>query len=334
MKWKYKNSIGCYMAMLVACTGFAQNNPIFKGGQGDGFARAGYKQNTANVFKGGGGDGWSAKSYKQATTNIFAGGTGHGWSTAAYLQSTTSIFKGGAGDGWGSNKYVQNTVSIFKGGQGDGWSKAQFEQQTANIYTGGAGDGWASSYRPQAPLPVTFVFFTAQKQGEHTALVQWKTATEFNAGWFEVERSGDAVNFEFIGKVLASSNAAGMLYSFTDNSPIKGLNYYRLKQVDKDNRFTYTPARLLKFTETAAGMVRYYPNPTNGILNIEISSQMRTENLIVNISNSSGAVLNQLKVAAGASSVLQVYLNRYSKGIYFIQVKTPSTNSTQRVVLQ
>lgn len=334
MKWNYKQAWCCGAALIAACTSFGQNNAIFKGGTGDGYGIMAYTQNTVNIFTGGAGGGWSSQSYKQSTSGIFTGGSGDGWGMAAYQQNTPSIFVGGIGDGWASNNYVQSTVSIFAGGQGDGWSNKGYEQATGNIYRGGPGDGWASSYLPQAPLPVTFIYFTAQKQGNNAALVEWKTGAEANAAWFEVERSADAVSFEFVGKVLAAGSAAGMRYSFTDNHPLKGINYYRLKQVDKDNKLTYTPSRLLKFNEAGAGIVKYYPNPTSGILNIEISSQMRSETMIINISNASGSVLNQIKVGVGALSVLQVPLSRYPKGIYFIQVKTPTVNSTQRVVLQ
>lgn len=334
MKWTYKKAWSCCAALLAATTCFCQNNPIFKGSAGDGWSTAGYTQTTVSIFAGGAGDGFSNQLYRQATTNIFAGGSGDGWSNASYVQNTTSIFTGGVGDGWSSANYIQTTVNIFTGGAGDGWSQTNYEQTTANIFAGGGGDGWASSYVPYRPLPVTFIYFTAQKQSNNAALVEWKTATEANAAHFEVERSADAANFKFIGKVLASGSTGGTRYSFTDNHPLKGVNYYRLKQVDKDNKTNYTPSRLLKFNEAVAGIVKYYPNPTNGILNIEVGPQMRSETMIINISNAGGAVVNQLKVSAGASSVIQVPLSRYPKGIYFIQVKTPTVNSTQRVVLQ
>ncbi|MCY7292405.1 MAG: hypothetical protein LH615_09510, partial [Ferruginibacter sp.] len=236
-------NIGCLLLLTVLTSyTMAQNNAIFKGGTADGWVSQKYTQNSSNIFKGGIADGWVSLNYSQQTSNIFKGGTADGWDAKNYVQSSASIFKGGIGDGWDAKNYVQSSVGIFKGGIGDGWDTKNYVQSSAGIFKGGFGDGWASSYLPQGPLPVTFLYFTAQKQGNNAAVVQWRTGSETNTAYFDVERSADAVNFEFTGKVFASGNASGMSYSFTDYHPLKGINYYRLKQVDKNNRFVYTPA--------------------------------------------------------------------------------------------
>ncbi|MCW3107877.1 MAG: Peptidase and in kexin sedolisin [Segetibacter sp.] len=336
MKWKYiKGRWTCFVLLVAGLsTAHAQNNPIFKGGTGDGYTSQRYVQNTSNIFIGGNGDGWSAGRYVQPTSNIFTGGNGDGWSVKNYVQVTSNIFTGGTGDGWSTANHISYTSNIFTGGNGDGWTSLNYAQSSVNVYTGGAGDGWASSYLPQQPLPVMFLYFTAQKQGDNAAIVQWKTGPETNTAYFDIERSTDAVNFEKVGKVTAAGSPIGMNYSFTDNHPAKGTNYYRLKQVDKDNIFSYTPSRMLRFDDEGAGKVRYYPNPTNGILNIEITKQMQSEAIVVNISNANGAVLNQMKISLAPSSIISVSMKRYPKGIYFVQVKTQSTNSVQRIVLE
>ena len=60
---------------------------------------------------------------------------------------------------------------------------------------------------------------------------------------------------------------------------------------------------------------------------------MQQEAAVLNISNVSGIVLDQVKIAAGAHPIIQVNLSRYPKGAYLIQVKTVSENSVQKVVL-
>ena len=122
-------------------------------------------------------------------------------------------------------------------------------------------------------------------------------------------------------------------YSATDSRPVKGLNYYRLKQVDFDGKFIYTAARLVKFDQLDEAKVKYYPNPTNGILNIELTSAMQGEIKIINISNAAGIVVKQFRVGANSASILHVSMNKLPKGVYFIQVRTSSVNSTSRIVL-
>ena len=327
-----------YIIVLLVINGFitsAQNNAIFQGGSGDGADKSIFTPASNNIFTGGNGDGWNSTSFSQATVNIFTGGTGDGWNKTSYLMTGNNIFAGGDGDGWNSTSFIQVGNGIFNGGDGDGWNATSFLQAGNNIFTGGIGDGWSSTYIPMGPIPVNFLYFNAQKQGQTTAFLNWKTAQEINSAFFDVERSTDALNYTYIGQVNAAGNSqVPVSYSFTDNHPQSGLNYYRLKQTDRDGRFVYTPARLVRFDELNTASVKYFPNPTNGILNIELTAAMKSESKIINISNAAGIVLNQIRAGISTNPVLQIDLRNYPSGIYFIQVKTVSTNSTERVVLQ
>ncbi len=312
----------------------AQNNAIFSGGTNDGTNRATFLQAGNNIFTGGSGDGWFAGIYQQQANAIFTGGIGDGWASTVYLQAGNSIFEGGNNDGWSAATFLQSGNAIFDGGLGDGWNHTMFLQPANNIFSGGVGDGWSSTYRPMGTIPVNFLYFNASNQGS-TSLLNWKTSQEINSAHFEVERSVDAVNFSYIGRVNASGNSQVPLdYYFTDNNPVSGLNYYRLKQVDLDGRFIYTPARVVRFDQTTQNLVKYYPNPTNGLLNIELIQSMQAEPKVVNISNTAGVVLEQLKLSANSNSILQINLSNYPRGVYFVQVKTANINSVQRIVLQ
>lgn len=328
------------LCMIVLCVinGFitsAQNNPIFKGGNGDGENKISFAQAGNAVFTGGSGDGWTTASFTQAANNIFKGALGDGWGSASFLQASNNIFKGGAGDGWSSTTFLQAGNGIFKGGAGDGWNRTSFLQAGNSIFKGGIGDGWSSTYRPVGPLPVTLAYFDASKLGANAAKLVWKTAQEINTAYFEIERSTDAVSFNNIGKTTAAGNSSiAIEYSFTDQHPAIGLNYYRLKQVDKDARFIYTPARLVRFDGLNTGSIKYYPNPTQGVLNIELPESIRREQKIINITNAAGIVVYQVKAGSLANNIIQINFSRYPKGFYFIQVTTATTNSVQRIALQ
>ena len=286
------------------------------------------------IFKGGNNDGFDKTNFTQAANNIFIGSTGDGYNKTGFIQSVNNIFGGGTGDGWDKTAFTQSVNNIFIGGSGDGWDKTGFTQAGNNIFLGGNGDGWASAYRPLGPLPVTLLYFTAKKNTVSSALLNWKTSQEINAASFEVERSVDAIFFTKIGLVHAAGNSLiPVEYFFTDNNPAKGMNYYRLKQIDVDARFVYSPARVVMFDGLNAATVKYYPNPTNGILNIEIFSINVNEATVINITNAAGIVVNQYRIASISGNKIQIDLSRYAKGTYFIQVRTPTLNSTQRVVL-
>ena len=310
------------------------SNAIFIGGSGDGFNKASNGIAANDIFKGGRGDGFNFSTNNAASSSIFLGGIGDGWNKSANAAPSNSIFSGGNGDGWNKPGNAAPSNNIFIGGNGDGWSNALRIAPSNNIFFGGRGDGWSSVYRPQGPLPVTLLFFTARKQTATSALVEWKTSQEINSASFDVERSNDAVRFTKIGNLAAAGNSSlPISYNFSDNNPAKGMNYYRLKQIDVDGRFVYSPARLVMYDGLNAAMVNYYPNPTNGILFIELSSVNINEATIINITNASGVVVNQYKISSISGNKIQIDLSRYAKGTYFIQVRTPTLNSTQRVVL-
>lgn len=324
------------MTMTIIMTTIAQppNNAIFNGGINDGFHKATFLQAGNNIYTGGVGNGWAKNNFMQAGSNIFSGGNGDGWAKTMFLQPGNNIFNGGDGDGWAKTLFLLPGNDIFNGGNGDGWAKILFAQPGNNIYNGGAGDGWASTNLPMSPLPVRFIYFTAKKQGSTVAVLNWQTAEELNADFYQVERSTDAVSFFPIGSVKASGSNALHNYSFTDNAPQKGYNYYRLKQVDKDAAFIYTPARLVNFNELVPGNIKYYPNPTNGILHIEVPAIFPAQVFMITIANEAGIVVAQMRVSTATGNIIPINMNKYARGIYFVQLRSAVLSSTQRIILQ
>lgn len=90
------------------------------------------------------------------------------------------------------------------------------------------------------PLPVELSFFAATTTVTATRLV-WTTASEKNTNRFSVEMSNDGHIFREIGKVLAAgSSTSPHSYSFI-SAHLDATSYYRLKTIDNDNAFTYSP---------------------------------------------------------------------------------------------
>lgn len=104
-----------------------------------------------------------------------------------------------------------------------------------------------SSFRPKlevnytvSGLPVEMVFFEADLVKDKVE-INWITATEINNDNFQIERSIDTKNWEIIGSVKGHGTSyLTNNYNFVDNYPVKGLNYYRLKQTDFDGAFEYS----------------------------------------------------------------------------------------------
>lgn len=118
-------------------------------------------------------------------------------------------------------------------------------------------------------LPVTFLGITASA-GEHgTVLLKWATATEQNNKGFSVERSADGVSYTEIGWVNGAGNSNEQIsYVFNDRTPVSGMNYYRLKQLDLDGRTNYSNVAFAR--TTVPFTVRVSPNPVDDIANINL----------------------------------------------------------------
>ncbi|MFC4261580.1 T9SS type A sorting domain-containing protein [Ferruginibacter yonginensis] len=223
----------------------------------------------------------------------------------------------------------------FFGGSGDGWGKFKNIANLNTIYLGGNGDGWSSVVRPLGTLPVTLLYFTAIKQNKNNALLQWKTSQEINSAFFDVERSADAIIFNKIGTVAAAGNTTTpTAYSIIDYSPNKGSNYYRLKQVDVNGRISYSPTKVLLFDVDNIDFVKYYPNPTKDIVNISFTNAAANEALVINIINEMGVLVHQYKTTYNSNNTIQLNLSAFAKGVYFMQLKSATINSTKKIVLQ
>jgi hypothetical protein len=95
--------------------------------------------------------------------------------------------------------------------------------------------------------------------------LEWETSSEINNDYFEIQRSANGIDFNAIGEVDGSGTTHEHHdYSFLDTKPYRGINYYRLKQVDYDGQFSYSDIVFVDnayFDGNSFGFV-LYPNPT------------------------------------------------------------------------
>lgn len=118
----------------------------------------------------------------------------------------------------------------------------------------------------EAVLPVHLLDFTATKQ-KTSVLLKWKVENELNLSNYQVERSTDGNIFTIKGKVQAfAGNENIKNYNFTDFQPAIGKNYYRLKMIDNNGIFSYSPIREIDFESSS--IILLYPNPVQTELKI------------------------------------------------------------------
>jgi len=166
------------------------------------------------------------------------------------------------------------------------------------------------------PLSVNLTNFKGKAKGPVNEL-EWTTANEKDNKYFILERGTDAVSFDEIGKINGAGNSTSeKSYSFIDNFPLPGLNYYRLKSVATDGRFEYSGIISLE-SKPQAQQVIVIPNPTSGKFRVRADGPVSIYNLF-----------GELIMTTSDSDELD--LSTYPDGVYLVQ----SGNAFSKLVLR
>ncbi|HEU4469635.1 MAG TPA: metallophosphoesterase [Flavisolibacter sp.] len=117
-------------------------------------------------------------------------------------------------------------------------------------------------------LPVSLLNYDVKLRGDKVH-ISWSTGSEVNNKDFTIERSADARNFSPIGVVPGNGTTSSVItYSFIDGQPLYKDNYYRLKQRDRDDRFSYLPVKKIYYNYYAFNIGKV--NASNGQLLAEL----------------------------------------------------------------
>lgn len=167
-------------------------------------------------------------------------------------------------------------------------------------------------------LPVELVSFNAEKK-QQTSLLLWETAQEMNSDRFEIERSTGA-GFTSIATVRSAGNTNSLThYSFTDHHPLNGINYYRLKQVDIDGKYTYSKTIPVNFELTTRLMI--VPNPATD--KIEIRLPANHHFTAWQIIDAAGKPVSQKTTISSLTTIADI--RSLAKGLYILQLTGDKT---------
>jgi hypothetical protein len=177
-------------------------------------------------------------------------------------------------------------------------------------------------------LPVELLQFQVQASNG-ASILNWSTATEQNNRHFIVQRAPDLQAWKDIGNVPGQGNSNQQLdYSFIDNNPQPGINFYRLKQVDWDGTFTYSPIQEVRFNEK--GQFEVHPNPVqDGISRIQFPTDVDPEEAVTGkLLDASGRLIWEKQLRN------QDFLDlaKLPQGSYFLQIVQERAVQTIRLI--
>ncbi len=170
--------------------------------------------------------------------------------------------------------------------------------------------------KQSGPVPVSLLSFRGNKVSSGI-LLEWKTAWEQDNSHFIPERSANATDYVPLASIKASGNGSTVsAYSYVDENPVNGFNYYRLRQVDKDGKSALSTVILVRF-EAGKEPILVYPNPVREKLVLELTNDMQGQ-IVVKIIDLKGNILYS-QFEKITSRQLNINVSALPAGVYFIE---------------
>jgi hypothetical protein len=145
-----------------------------------------------------------------------------------------------------------------------------------------------------------------------------------------VQRSKDAVEFEALDDVLAKNQLSND-YQYTDKAPYKGISYYRLRIMDVDGRFSYSPIRAVE--RQGVEIVNVYPVPASEEITIELSStKLSTINISITDMLGRTILLSEKVIDKGLNKLI-VPVHTLSTGSYTLEVRLENQEAQYRKIM-
>ncbi|MEP6675050.1 MAG: T9SS type A sorting domain-containing protein [Ferruginibacter sp.] len=265
-----------------------------------------------------------------SNTGTLAGITNHGNNDAWLLELNASgVTQWQELIGGNDHDYLYSIQPTSDGGYiAEGASSSSNNGTLTGVSGNGFQDAWLVKIAAGV-LPVTLGDFTAKKINENKIQLDWFTFSENNNSGFYVERSLDnTTSFSSIGFIAAkgtNGNSNQKLdYTFTDNNNHKGINYYRLKQVDRDGKFIYSKILGINFNDKLS--VQVFPNPVTDHVTINFEG-LASGQYQVDMTALNGTVLSSTRysISTGMQQA-DLLLSKYPAGTYLITITDISGN--------
>lgn len=242
--------------------------------------------------------------------------------------STISIASGGA-----IMTDVTNNSQKITVGNGP----AEWDSNSGNLY----GPWVITDGVSASTLPIELIDFKGYSNQDKNITLTWFTATETNNNYFEIQKSYDGVDFNPIGKIssaaLNGNSSSQITYEFTDNNVKPGINYYRILQVDLDNKFYYHNIIAITSNKKTPVIFDIYPNPNNGSFLIEMEGIENNREAEVRFYDKTGKLVQSYftDLFSIQSKVFNMNIGEeHERGIYVVVLTIEGVNHYSKLVLE
>lgn len=186
-------------------------------------------------------------------------------------------------------------------------------------------------------LPLQLQSFYSQEK-DCNVLLSWITTNEQNFSHFEIQQSDNGISYSKAGIVTAKNSNLENNYSFTINQ-ISGVNYYRLKIIDKDGQYFYSNVEIINSNcSLNRDIINVYPNPVKkGIVVINFVTETKGSAKLLLINTTGQQIISRdVKINSGVNKVT-LDVKNIPAGNYFIQVLTTNNKiifNPQKIIVE
>ncbi len=191
---------------------------------------------------------------------------------------------------------------------------------------------YAAHYGYSFAAPTKLISFYAQYIDAKSQL-SWETSNEDNVLEYQIEFSIDGSNFKNIGREKATNQVNNKYHFDHSNTPV-GTNYYRLKIIDYDGKYEYSPIRSIHGSGSDLENATIYPNPFHESLTIELAYAKKSK-LELSILNSIGQVVysNSELIKEGLNTI-NLSLTALPNGMYYVSMRDGEKKVIKKVIKQ
>lgn len=244
-----------------------------------------------------------------------------------------SVFQLGYFDG-SIIKLISNPSGFYNGASGNNgytgfpiiWNNLLY-MQFGGVPYGNAGN--LASF-DGSTLPVSWLSFDGVLQNNQ-AVLNWSTANEINNKGYEIQKSLDGQTFAAIGFVNGHGNSSQInSYNYTDPKVVSGSNYYRLKQIDNDGKYSYSSVIKLDYSQFDWS-VSGNPVTNNSWVQLQLDKASTISVKIISINGQIIQTINKGNISSGTYSI-PLNFGHASSGMYVVQLLVDGKNYSKKII--
>jgi hypothetical protein len=206
---------------------------------------------------------------------------------------------------------------------------------TVNNPTGYFSAGEVEDYRVPVnsyPLATTLHTFDATLDASKNVQLKWDIEDESTIDSYGIEKSNDGKKWDLVTG-LKPKNGAGLVnYATTDDRPLPGTSYYRLRIIRKDGNTQFSDTKKIEINLTSPILIA--PNPAIDKASVYVNSNIRKQ-ATLQIINAQGAVVHNQNVTlnAGANTIELPVATKLNSGRYLVRIITDQNTISQSLIV-